>query len=84
MLAIKAHYKNGRIELIETVPEDIKEADVIVIIPDCKAESTVALQEDLNFFEWDCEDDKEKKAFSSLTASTIKEWRRREEDKLWR
>lgn len=34
MLAIKGHYKNGRIDFIEPVPGDIREANVIVIIPD--------------------------------------------------
>lgn len=84
MLAIKGHYKNGRINFIEPVPGNIKETNVIVIIPGCETDESVDLQDDIKFFEWNCEDDKEKKAFSSLTASTIKEWRKREEDRLWR
>lgn len=38
MLAIKGHYKNGRIDFIEPVPGDIKEADVIVIIQELETE----------------------------------------------
>src|SRR5208283_2654927 len=34
MLAVKGYYKDGRIEIIEPVPSDIKEAELnIVIIP---------------------------------------------------
>lgn len=32
MLAVKGYYKDGRIEIIEPLPPDIKEANVIVIV----------------------------------------------------
>jgi hypothetical protein len=34
MLAVKAHYKDGVIDLLEPIPEEIKEAELnIVVIP---------------------------------------------------
>lgn len=83
MLAIKKIIKRDEIINIKNIkiPEEFGEMVEIIILP---AEEPVDLQDDIKFFEWNCEDDKEKKAFSSLTASTINEWKRREEDNLWR
>jgi hypothetical protein len=42
MLAVKAHYKDGVIDLLEPIPEEIKEAELnIVVIP----RNTVKLRE---------------------------------------
>lgn len=83
MLAIKKIMKREDIVNIKNikVPEEFGEMVEIIILP---AEEIADLQEDIKFFEWDYEDDKEKKAFSSLTASSVNEWKKREEDDLWR
>lgn len=38
MLAVKGYYKDGRIEIIEPLPPDIKEANVIVIVQEQETE----------------------------------------------
>ena len=83
MLAIKKIIRRADINNIKNikVPAEFGEMIEVIILP---AEERPELQEDLKYFEWDSEEDKEKRALSSLTASTIKEWKSRDEDELWR
>ena len=62
MLAIKKIMKREDIVNIKNikVPEEFGEMVEIIILP---AEENADLQEDIKFFEWDYEDDKEKRHF---------------------
>jgi hypothetical protein len=59
MLAVKAHYKDGVIDLLEPIPEEIKEAELnIVVIPrntvklkDTPDEGDVFTEEDQKVYE---------------------------------
>ena len=83
MIAIKKIIRRDDIPNIKNikVPDEFGEMIEIIILP---AEERADLQEDLKYFEWDSEEDKEKLTFSSLTASSIKEWKSSDEDELWR
>lgn len=62
------------------VPEDFGEIVEIIVLP---VEKEFISQEDKNCFEWDSESLVEKKAFSDLTASSIREWKNEDEDEIW-
>lgn len=38
MFAVKGYYKDGRVEIIDPLPSDIKESNVIVVIQEQKTE----------------------------------------------
>ena len=58
MLAVKAHYKDGVIDLLEPIPEEIKEAELnIVVIPKNNVESKTSRDAD------DVFTDEDKKAY---------------------
>jgi len=79
MLAVKGIYKDGKIELVESLPSEIKEAEVyIVIVPKPKKES------DEDFFSYNLDDVKEKKAWSVTSANAVPEWKNPEEDEVWK
>jgi len=40
MFTIRGYYKNGRVEILEKPPSEIKEADVIILIPQPEFESS--------------------------------------------
>jgi hypothetical protein len=80
MLAVKGIYKDGKIELVEFLPSEIKEAEVyIVIVPKPKKES------DEDFFNYNLDDDtKEKKAWAVTSANAVSEWKNPEEEEVWK
>ncbi len=81
MRAIKKFVRRDEIATIK-VPEEFGEIIEVIILP---AEGRDAdLRDDLQYFAWDGNDNDEKKAFSSLTANSIKEWKAENEDTIWK
>jgi|GEM_PF-5298922 len=79
MLAVKGIYKDGKIELVESLPSGIKEAEVyIVIVPKLKKES------DEDFFDYNLDDVKEKIAWAVTSANAVSEWKNPEEEEVWK
>jgi soluble lytic murein transglycosylase-like protein len=79
MLAVKGIYRDGKIEPVESLPSEIKEADVyIVIVPKPKKES------DDDFFDYNLDDAKEKIAWAVTSANAVSEWKNPEEDEVWK
>jgi len=80
MFAVKGIYKDGKIELVESLPSEIKEAEVyIVIVPKPKKES------DEDFFDYNLDDDaKEKIAWAVTSANAVSEWKNPEEEEVWK
>ena len=79
MLAVKGIYRDGKIELVESLPSEIKEAEVyIVIVTKPKKES------DEDFFDYNPDDAKEKIAWAVTSANAISEWKNPEEDEAWK
>ena len=79
MLAVKGIYKDGKIELVESLPSEIKEAEVyIVIVPKPKKES------DEDFFDYNLDDVKEKIAWAVTSADAVSEWKNLEEEEIWK
>lgn len=77
MLTVKGIYKNGKIELVEPLPSEIKEAEVyIIILP--KKES------DEDFFNYNLDDVKEKIAWAVTSANAVSEWKNPEEEEVWK
>lgn len=77
MIAIKKIIKKDDLASIK-VPEEFGEMIEIIILP-----AKRDILEDASYFEWDSTDEKEKKAFSVLTASSISEWKSKAEDEVW-
>ena len=79
MFAVKGVYKDGKIELVESLPSGIKEAEVyIVIVPKPKKES------DEDFFNYNLDDVKEKIAWAVTSANAVSEWKNPEEEEVWK
>ena len=83
MLAIKKIMRRSDINNIKNIkiPDEFGDMIELIILP---TEEKSDLQKDMQYFEWDSEENSEKKALSSLTAETIKEWKNSDEDKVWR
>ena len=78
MLAVKGVYKDGKIELVESLPSEIKEAEVYIVIVPQKGS-------DEDFFNYNLDDDvKEKKAWAVTSANAVSEWKNPEEEEVWK
>ena len=81
MLAVKGiyKYKDRKIELVESLPSEIKETEVyIVIVPKPKKES------DDDFFNYNLGDVKEEIALAVTSANAVSEWKNHEEEEVWK
>lgn len=80
MLAVKGIDRDGKIELVESLPSEIKEAEgYIVIVPKPKKES------DEDFFDYNLNDTKEKIAWAVISANAASEWKNHEEEEeIWK